>query len=45
MVRNVVLTAHEAYTGGRYEAPAAATQAVRPVTVVGAEQLTVVNRF
>lgn len=45
VVRIVELAAHVAYAVGRLEAPAAATQAWKPVTVVGAEQLTAVVRF
>ena len=45
VVRTVEPAAHVAYAVGRLEAPAAATQAWRPVTVVGAEQLTAVVRF
>lgn len=39
------MAAQVAYAGGRLEVPAATTQARRPVMVVGAEQLTAVDRF
>ena len=45
VLRLVVPAAHVAYAAGRVETPAAATQAWRPVTVVGAEQLTGVDKF
>ena len=45
MVRILGSAAQAAYAVGRFETPATAMQAPIPVTVVGAEQLTVVFRF
>ena len=45
VVRILGSAARTAYAVGRFETPAAAMQAPRPVTVVGAEQLTVVFEF
>lgn len=45
VLRTFVPTVQLMYAGGRLEAPAAATQPWRPVTVTGVEQLTGVPRF
>ena len=45
VLRVVVPAAHVTYAAGKFETPAAATQACRPNTVVGIEQLTAVVEF
>lgn len=45
VLRVVVPAAHVAYAAGKFGTPAAATQACKPNTVVGIEQLTAAVEF